>query len=146
MRTVVYKWTCFLNSMNSYWLYAPNYNNLHFSTSTDTLHIHYKAKLASLHSTCMAMLTINDWILHLIFTPCSSVPLLSVEPWPLSFTLAYHTFHAYGLSLTVKVCALAACSPPWSVCLYWTPVMHRTKLPTTYTRYFALWMQLLPAH
>ena len=35
------------------------------------------------------------------------------------FTLAYHTLHTYGLSLIVKVCALAACSPPGSVCLYW---------------------------
>ena len=41
---------------------------------------------------------------------------------PLSFTLAYHTLHTYplyGLFLIVKVCALAACSPPGSVCLYW---------------------------
>ena len=37
----------------------------------------------------------------------------------LSFTLAYHTLHIYGLSLIVKVCVLAACSPPGSVCLYW---------------------------
>ena len=51
----------------------------------------------------------------------------SVADWPnlrfnpLSFTLAYnyHTLHTYGLSLIVRVCALAACSPPGSVCLYW---------------------------
>ena len=36
--------------------------------------------LALLHFTCMAMLTVNGWILHLIFTPCSSVLLLSVGP------------------------------------------------------------------
>ena len=67
------------------------------------------------------MLTVNGWIMHLI---CISVPLLPVVPclhftYPLCFTLAYHTLHTYGLSLTVKVRALAACSPPGSVCLYW---------------------------
>ena len=30
-----------------------------------------------------------------------------------------HTYPLYGLSLIVKVGALAACSPPGSVCLYW---------------------------
>ena len=46
---------------------TPNHHLLNFSTPTDTLHIHYKAKLASLHSTCMAMLPVNGWILHPIF-------------------------------------------------------------------------------
>ena len=61
---------------------------------------------------------------------------------PLYFTLAYHTLHTYGLPFIVKVCALAyhleVCTSSGSA------VMHRTKWPTTYTRYFALWMQLHP--
>ena len=69
----------------------------------------------------MAMLTVVSRILHLIFTPCSSCVAVSRIMSlfnPLSFTLAYHTLHTYGLSLIVKVFALAACSPPESVCFY----------------------------
>ena len=83
------------------------------------LHIHYKTKLASLHSTCMAMLAINVWILHLIFTPCSSVPLLSVGPC-LHLTLGLSplltTHFIFMTFLLVKVCILAACSPPDMAC------------------------------
>ena len=67
---------------------------------------------------------------------------------PPSFTVAYHTLHIYplyGLSLIVKVCALAACSH-LEVCVsIRSAVMRQMKWPTTYTRYFALWIQLLPA-
>ena len=39
---------------------------------------------------------------------------------PLCFALLTTPFiPIYGLSLIVKVCALAACLPPGSVCLYW---------------------------
>ena len=124
---------------------TPNYHNLHFSTPTDMLHIHHKAKLASLHSTCMAMLTVNGWILHLVYTPCSSISAFVVsKPMssfnPLSFTLAYHTLYTYSLSLIVRVCALAACSPPGSACPYWISFYAHDKMA-----YFALRMQLLPA-
>ena len=37
----------------------------------------------------MALLTVNGWILHVIFIPCSSVPLLSVGPC-LRLTLIFH--------------------------------------------------------
>ena len=57
--------------------YTPNYHNLKFSTPTDTLHIHYKVTLASLHSKCMAMLSVNSWKLYLMFTPGSIVLCLS---------------------------------------------------------------------
>ena len=69
-----------LSTFKTHFPITPNYHNLSFFTPTDTLHIHYKAKLASPHSTCMAMFTVNSWILHLIFIPCSLVPLLSVGP------------------------------------------------------------------
>ena len=53
-----------------------------------------------------------------------------------------HPSYLYGLSLIVKGCALAACSLPAST---GSPFMSSTKWPTTYTRYFALRMQLPPA-
>ena len=112
---------------------TPNHHNLNFSTPAGTLHIHYKAKLASLHSTCIAMLTVNGWILHLIFTPLFFSAFLVSRTMssfsPLSFTLAYHTLHTYplyGLSLIVKVCVLAACSPPGSVGQNGLPPTHDT--------------------
>ena len=40
-------------SVKTHFPIVHNYHKLHFSTSTDLLHIHYKAKLASLHSTCI---------------------------------------------------------------------------------------------
>ena len=89
---------------------TPKYCNLHSSTPADTLHIHYKAKLASLHSTCMAMLTFNGWILHLIFTPLLfgafvvSGTMSSFNP--LSFTLAYHTLHTLAFLLQSKFALL----------------------------------------
>ena len=67
---------------------TPNHHNLNFCTPTDTLHIRYKAKLASYHSTCMAMLTVNGWILHLVITPCSSVVSGTICSFnPLTFTM-----------------------------------------------------------
>ena len=53
-----------------------------------------------------------------ILPPIPQCLLLPVEPClfnPLSFTLAYHILHTYGLSIIVKVCAHAACSPPGRV-------------------------------
>ena len=110
-------------------------------------------KLASLHSTCMAMLTVNGWILHLIFTPCSSVPLLSVGLYlhltlclsPLLTTPFIHMYPLYGLSLKVKVCALAACSPPGSVSLY--SISGQNGLPPTpNTLHFGCSYCLHPSH
>ena len=102
----------YLSTFKGHFPIAPNYHNLHFSTPTDTLHINYKTKLASLHFKCMAMLTVNGWILHLNFTLCCTGLLLSGPcihlTLCLSRTIAYHTLHAYALSLIVKVCALAA--------------------------------------
>ena len=73
----------------------------------------------SLHSTCITMLTVNGWNLCLNFAPYSSVPFVVSRTMssfnPLSFTLAYHILHTYGLSIIVKVCAHAACSPPGRV-------------------------------
>ena len=50
----------------------PNYPNFHLHRhpeQSNTLHMHYKVKVVSLHSTCVAILTVNEWILHLIFDP-----------------------------------------------------------------------------
>ena len=64
---------------------------------------------------------------------------------PLSFTLAYHTLHIYGLSLIVNI-VLLLLAYHLEVCASIGPlVMRRTKWPTTYTRYFTLGTQLLPA-
>ena len=67
----------------------------------------------------MTMLNVRGWIVHLMFFSAFVVSrtMSSFNP-----PLAYHTLHTYplyGLSLIVKVFALAACSPPGSVCLYW---------------------------
>ena len=60
---------------------------------------------------------------------------------PLSFTLAYHTLHTHGLSLSKSLC---------SYCLfitwkYWICLMGRIICLATYTHYFAPRMQLTPA-
>ena len=60
---------------------------------------------------------------------------------PLSFTLAYHTLHTHGLSLSKSLC---------SYCLfitwkYWICLMSRMICLATYTHYFAPRMQLTPA-
>ena len=39
-----------------------------------------------------------------------------------------HPSSLYGLSLTVKVCILAACSPPESACLYWISCYAQDKM------------------
>ena len=44
----------YLSMFKTHFPITPNYHNLNFSTPTDTLHVHYKAMLASLHSTCTA--------------------------------------------------------------------------------------------
>ena len=52
------KMKCSIQPLRHTFLYiTSNYHN--FSSPTDTLHLRYKAKLASLHSTCMAMLTVK---------------------------------------------------------------------------------------
>ena len=84
-------------------------------------------------------------ILHLIFICCSSLSIRTMSSFnPLSFTLAYHTLHTYGLSLSQSLysCCLLT---TWSVSSDGSPVMSRTKWSTTYTRYFALRIQLLAA-
>ena len=96
---------------------TPNYHHLNFSTPTDTLHIHYNLQ-SQVSFTPLYMhgyaYCYNSWILHLIFTPCSLVPLLSEGPClsPLLTT-------PFIPMAFLKVCALAVCSPPGSVCLYW---------------------------
>ena len=101
----------------------------------------------SLHSTCITMLTVNGWNLWLNFAPYSSVPFVVSRTMssfnPLSFTLAYHILHTYGLSIIVKVCAHAACSPPGRVHVPLL-VSYYVQDEMAYTRYFALWIQLPP--
>ena len=64
---------------------------------------------------CYRKVCLNGWILHLIFTHCSSVPLLSVRRTmcsfnPLSFTIELpHPSSIWLFSYIVKVCALACC-------------------------------------
>ena len=111
-----------LSTFKTHFPITPNYHNLSFSTPTDTLHIHYKAKLASPHSTCMAVYCKRlDTAPHFypLFFSAFVVSRTLSSFTPLAFTLAYHTHHTYGLSLIVEVCILAACSPPGSVHLYY---------------------------
>ena len=96
----------------------------------------------------MATLTVNGWILHLIFTPCSSVRLLPVRPY-LHLTLCFHPclprpsyiwpfYSSHGLC---SCCLLTTWKrvPLLDLML----AMCRMKWPTIYTQYFALGMQLL---
>ena len=80
--------------------------------------------------------------------PCSLVPFLSVMSLfnPLSFTLAYHSLHtqlwSFSYSQTLCSCCLLTtrkCVPLLDLLL----CARRNGLPP-YTRYFALWMQVLP--
>ena len=83
---------------------------------------------------CYRKVCLNGWILHLIFTHCSSVPLLSVRRTmcsfnPLSFTNELtHPSSTWLFSYIVKVCALAACSSPGTVCLYWISCYAQDKM------------------
>ena len=70
--------------------YIPSTFKTHFPITPNhsnrpTAHI-FQSKV---YSTCMATLTVNGWILHLIFTLCSLVRLLSVRPC-LHLTLCFH--------------------------------------------------------
>ena len=65
---------------------------------------------------------VYSWILHLILTPRSSVPLLSVGPCLYLILCLSPLLTAPFIPMAVlliKVCALAACSPRRNVCLYW---------------------------